>query len=275
MSKNKAHGIHTKHKKKEAFDKYFYYHASVQSSDTDVEFFEATYKQLKKKRATVFCEDFCGTFANSCSWVKRHKDNKAIGVDLDPEPIEYGKQHYLSELNKDQQKRVTIYNDNVLNPELPKADIIAGLNFSYFIFKTRQQLKDYLKSCHHRLKKDGVLFLDCFGGSQCQEPNEEETEHDKFSYFWDQDSFDPVNNHAMFYIHFKVKGEKKRQKVFTYDWRMWSIPEIRDLLEEVGFKKVQVYWEGTDKDGEGDGEFKPVSVGEECEAWVAYIIAEK
>ena len=49
-------------------------------------------------------------------------------------------------------------------------------------------------------------------------------EEDDFSYFWDQDTYDPINNFAMFYIHFKRKGEKKIEKAFTYDWRMWTIP---------------------------------------------------
>jgi len=107
------------------------------------------------------------------------------------------------------------------------------------------------------------------------EPNEEETEHKGFSYFWDQDSFDPVTNFAEFYIHFKRKGEKKRKKVFSYQWRMWTIPEIRECMEEVGFQKTHVYWEGSDEDGDGNGEFKRVEQGEDCDSWVAYVVAEK
>ena len=56
---------------------------------------------------------------------------------------------------------------------------------------------------------------------------------------------------------------------------MWSIPELKDILEEVGFKKVHVYWEGTDEDGDGDGEFKRVEKGEDCESWIAYLACEK
>ena len=56
---------------------------------------------------------------------------------------------------------------------------------------------------------------------------------------------------------------------------MWSIPELKDILEEVGFKKVNTYWEGTDEDGEGDGEFVLVDEGEDCESWVAYLACEK
>ena len=48
-----------------------------------------------------------------------------------------------------------------------------------------------------------------------------------------------------------------------------------DLLEEVGFKNTHVYWEGTNEDGEGDGNFVRVTQGEECESWVSYIVSEK
>ena len=102
----------------------------------------------------------------------------------------------------------------------------------------------------------------------------EETEHEdnNFSYFWDQENYDPITNHAMFHIHFRRHGEAKRKKVFSYDWRLWSIPELRDLLLEAGFSSVKVYWEGTDTEGEGDGEFTEAKVGEECESWIAYIV---
>ena len=73
----------------------------------------------------------------------------------------------------------------------------------------------------------------------------------------------------------KRKGEKKRERVFSYDWRMWTIPELKEIMEDAGFKKVHVYWEGSDEDGDGDGEFTRVTQGEECESWVAYVVGEK
>ncbi len=268
----KTSGKKNKNKK---FDKYYYYNKSVQSADVDVKFFRDTYKELKNRKPVDFREDFCGTFKLSCEWVKLDDSFVSHGVDLDPEPIAYGKEFYLPKLSEDQQERIKIQEGNVLSEGLPQADIIAACNFSYFIFKKRQMLKDYFSNCLKSLNEDGLLILDIFGGSECYEPNEEETEHDGFSYFWDQDSYDPVTNEALFYIHFKPKGEKKMKKAFTYDWRMYSIPEVKDILEEVGFKKVHVYWEGTDDEGEGDGEFKQVTQGEDCESWIAYIVAEK
>lgn len=259
----------------EGFDKYWYYLNSVQSPEVDVEFFKKVYKELRGKNANSFREDFCGTFALSCEWVKLDPSHNAVGVDLDPEPIAYGKKNYLPKLPPEAQERVKVIRGNVLSGTLPKCDMIAACNFSYFIFKTRKEMKKYFQNALNTLNSKGVFLMDIFGGSACQEANEEETVHDTFSYFWDQDSFNPITNEAQFYIHFQPKGEAKKERVFSYDWRMWSIPELRDILEEVGFKKTHVYWEGTTDEGEGDGVFKRTEEGEECESWIAYIVAEK
>ena len=63
------------------------------------------------------------------------------------------------------------------------------------------------------------------------------------------------------------------KNAFRYDWRLWALPETCDLLAECGFRKTVVYWEGTDKDGEPNGVYKPSRKGDLAPAWVAYIIA--
>jgi len=264
-----------KHKDLPPFDKYEYYKASVQAPDVDAEFNFNTFKELKGRKPVSFTEDFCGTFAISCEMAKLDPDIVVQSVDLDQEPLEYGKKTYYAELTPQQQNRISIMNRNVLDSKIGKTDIICAQNFSYFCFKTRAELKNYFAAALQRLTKDGIFLVDCFGGEDCFSANEQETEHDTFSYFWDQDTFNPVTHEGMFYIHFKRKGEKKREKVFTYDWRLWSIPEIRDIMTEVGFSKTHIYWEGTDENGEGNGEFSPTEEGEECESWIAYIIGEK
>ena len=261
----------------ETFDKYEYYKKSVQSPDADVDFLHSAYSRLRKQDPKVLREDFCGTYTVCRHWVQMSENKTAIGIDLDSEPIEYGNRTELGLLTEEQRQRLIIQQTNVLNPDIPSADVVCALNFSYFIFKKRQQLKQYFQNVYNTLSDNGVFVVDCFGGSQCHEPIEDETEFEDhgFSYYWDQDSFDPVSAEAQFYIHFKRKGEAKREKVFSYDWRMWSIPEIRDIMEEVGFQSSTVFWEGTEDDGSGNGEFEPAEVGEACEAWVAYIAACK
>lgn len=255
-------------------DKYYYYLNSVQSAEADAEFIRDTYRKIKKKSPRILREDFCGTFSLCAEWVKLNRENEAYGLDLDPEPIMYGMLKLFPKLELDQQGRLHIYRRNVLEDGLPKADVICALNFSYFILKEREVLKNYFARSFKHLKKDGILMLDCFGGSECQAPISENQRFDGFTYYWEQKSFDPITYNAEFQIHYRIRG-KKYEGVFTYDWRMWTIPEIRELLLEAGFKKVSVYWEGTNRKGGGNGIFKKVNVGESCQAWVCYIIGEK
>ena len=257
------------------FDKYWYYHDAVQSPDIDAKFYRRVYREINGGEPKTFREDFCGTFKLCCEWVKLNKKYKAVGVDLDLEPIQYGVREHLQTLNSDQQRRVSILRKNVLEKDLPGADIIVAVNFSYFIFRERDVLKRYLSQALNSLKDGGVLVLDLFGGSNCHEPTEEETVHEGYSYFWDQVTFDPITNEGLFNIHFRRKGEKKRNAVFAYDWRLWSLPEIRDLLREAGADEVNVYWEGTTKKGEGNGKYNLTKVGEPCDAWIAYVAARK
>lgn len=257
-----------------AFDKYALYRRAVQSAESDVVFIQDTFKSLKGRAPRTFREDFCGTFALSTEWVKLSPRHESIGVDLDPEPVAYGRQHYMSKLKSEQQKRMKILEGNVLEPNLPKADIVAAMNFSYFCFKQRDLMKKYFANVLKTLNKDGMFLVDIFGGSQCYDAIEDTIKHDGFTYYWDQTNFDPVTNNALFHIHFRVGG-KKIEQVFTYDWRLWTIPELRDIMHEVGFRKTHVYWEGTAKDGTGDGNFTRVDHGESCQSWIAYLVGEK
>lgn len=261
------------------FDKYDLYLKSVQSPDEDVQFMRQAYINARPdgKTPLTLREDFCGTFANCCAWIKLGPKMRAVGIDLDPEPLQYGMERHKPTLNAEEQGRLSILEQDVLKSADQHADVIAAMNFSYFLFKERATLLNYFKQCREALNARGVLVLDCFGGSDCQESNIEETDFadDGFTYYWDQDSFDPITNRAVFHIHYKRKGEKRRDKVFSYDWRMWSIPELRDVLLDAGFSQVQTYWEGTNEDGEGDGEWRIANVGEECQAWVSYLVALK
>ncbi|MFM6930558.1 MAG: class I SAM-dependent methyltransferase [Bdellovibrio sp.] len=256
------------------FDKYEFYRKAVQSAENDVVFIQNTFKELKGKNPRTFREDFCGTFALSAEWIKMNPRHEAIGVDLDPEPIAYGKANYLTKLKPEQQRRMKLIEGNVLDPNIQKCDIVAAMNFSYFCFKQRWLLKQYFANAFKTLNKDGIFLVDVFGGSQCYDAIEDMIKHKDFTYYWDQTNFDPVTNEALFHIHFKVGGKKIKQ-VFTYDWRLWSITEIREIMHEVGFKKSHVYWEGTAKDGSGDGKFTRVDHGESCQSWIAYVVAEK
>jgi len=255
-------------------DKHVLYEKSVQSPDSDVEFFDRVFEATFGELPISLREDFCGTAALCCEWARTRQGNVAIGVDLDDDTLEWGRQNHIANLGP-AADRVTLFNDDVLKVDTQKVDIIAALNFSYFTFKKRAVLLDYFKAVHRSLEDQGIFVLYIMGGPEAQVVQIEETEHDAFTYSWDQDLFNPVTHDFRCYIHFEFPDGSKLQRAFTYDWRLWMIAEIRDLLEEAGFERSDVYWEGTDEDGEGDGDFQLSSEGDDSEGWIAYIVAKR
>ncbi|MES9953888.1 MAG: class I SAM-dependent methyltransferase [Candidatus Thiodiazotropha sp. 6PLUC2] len=260
-------------------DRHHLYELSVQCSEAEIDFVDDTYKKLKGHRAKLLREDFCGTANVCCEWVRRRKGNQAIGVDLDAEVLQWGQENQLSQLKSSQSKRITLLNKNVLTAETESMEIISAMNFSYWLFKERTQLKRYFRRAFKQLSDDGVLFMDAYGGSDSYKEIEEEREIEdgksSFTYIWEQEKYDPISGNLICHIHFDFEDGSRFDRAFSYDWRLWSLPEVRELLEEVGFKKITFYWQGFDDDGEADGIFVPVEEGEADAGWICYISAEK
>ena len=72
-------------------DKFKLYEQSVQTPDHEVDFFIQAYREAYRRKPLTLREDFCGTFAVCCEWVKTDKRRKALGVDLCPETLQWGK----------------------------------------------------------------------------------------------------------------------------------------------------------------------------------------
>lgn len=255
-------------------DKHALYAKSVQQPDVDVRFFRELYRELKGRAPKLLREDFCGSFGVCCEWAKLGHGYRAYGRDLGAEPVAYGTEHFLSKLSPEQRSRVVIERKDVLEPGGPKSDMIFAMNFSYFVFKERAALKAYFANCFKNLRRDGVLAMDCFGGGGIHRPNSERTVHKRFVYYWEQLDYDPVRSTARCAIHFKPNGRKKIKNAFTYDWRVWTIAEIREILAEAGFRKSHVYWEGDDG-RQGNGKFSRDENGGRELIWIAMILAEK
>jgi SAM-dependent methyltransferase len=253
------------------------YELSVQNVENEVEFLQTTFQSLTGRPAHLLREDFCGTASLACQWVKQGSEFQAIGVDIEPSVLDWGRKHRVGRLDTEDQARVRLIESDVMTVDAPEVDLLAAFNFSYFIFDTRDAVRAYFQRAHAALKEDGVFFCDMFGGPEAQEETREKTKHKKhgFAYVWDQAEFHPITHYIRCHIHFKFKDGSKIKKAFTYEWRLWTAPELRELLLEAGFSKATVYWEGEDEDGEGNGEFTPNDEGEADLAWIAYIVAEK
>jgi len=257
-------------------DKYDLYQRSVQEPEFEVEFFEKVFRKRFGRKPMLLREDFCGTAQVCAEWVKSHKKRRAVGVDLDPEPLRWYRDHIESTLTEDQAARVELREEDVRTEGDEGADVLAAQNFSFYLFKTREALRDYFEYALDNLAGEGVMVLDMMGGSEVMlEDHKDTTKKKGFTYVWEQKRFDPTTHEALFAIHFKFKDGSKWKNAFEYDWRIWSIPEVRELLLEAGFSKVDVYWEGTDEDGEGDSNFKVRKHIPADPAWIAYIVAEK
>lgn len=251
------------------------YEEAVQNVETEIEFLLETFQHLKGRAPISFREDFCGTASASCEWVRTGALHHAVGVDIDSGVLEWGRVNRLGRLPEVDRPRVRLVNEDVMTVETEPVDILGAFNFSYWIFKTRDQLREYFSRVHASLVADGVFFLDAYGGPEAYEEQKEKTKYDGFTYIWDQAEFEPVTGRAVCHIHFKFPDGSRMKKAFSYDWRIWTLPELREILEEAGFKKVRVYWEEEDEDGEGTGEFSEDDTGEADLAWIAYLVAEK
>ena len=256
-------------------DRHVLYEKAVQAVDAEIDFVDDTYKELRGKRASLLREDFAGTGNTSCEWVKRRPSNRAIAVDLDEPTQRWGMDHHVAKLPKAAQPRVTMLNENVLTVKTEPVDCVLAMNFSYFIFKQRSQMIEYFKAVRAALKPDGLFFMDCFGGYESFKVCKESRDiGNGIKYVWDQHDYNPITGEMQCYIGFKFPDGSKNMRAFEYNWRMWTLPEIREILADAGFARSTVYWEGTDEDGEGDGEFEPAESAEQDPAWICYIVAE-
>ena len=112
-------------------------------------------------------------------------------------------------------------------------------------------------------------MLDLHAGPDTQFQLEEIAAYDDFDYVWEQETFNPYNNHTICHIHFRFADGSALKRAFSYDWRVWSLPELRDLLSEVGFGKVEEWWDGTDD----DTMVRLTPEDENFVSWLGYIVA--
>lgn len=258
-------------------DRHVLYEMSVQNVESEIDFVDDTYRELRGRRARRLREDFCGTAKSSCEWARRRSTNTAVGLDIDRPTLDWGLKHNVSGLSSAARARVSLLEQNVLTPP-PRArnmDVILAMNFSYWIFKTRAQMREYFASVRASLAPGGLFFLDHYGGSDSMKEQREKRDIDgKFTYVWDQASYNPINGDLTCHIHFAFKDGSRMKRAFSYHWRLWTLPEIQELLLEAGFRTATVYWEGEDDDGEGDGVFTPAEVGDADDAFITYVVAE-
>ena len=262
----------------ETADPHRLYERSVQTPEAEVAFVSERFRLLTGRPARVLREDFCGTATVSCAWVRRHPDNRALGLDLDPGVLAWGRRHNLARLSAAARGRCTLRRGDVLKARFEPVDAVVALNFSYWVLKDRASLLRYFRRVRHGLAADGVFFLDAFGGSDavlvCTEERPITDAEGTFTYLWEQAHYNPIDGSLSCHIHFEFPDGSRLERTFSYDWRLWTLPELREVLAQAGFSRVLCYWQGWGPDGEADGVFLPTEQAPADAAWFCYLSAQ-
>lgn len=212
----------------------------------------------------ILREDFCGTGVLCLEWCKQHILNKAYGVDLDRDTIKYATTSIFAGVPEADRVKLVVGNvlsDREKQLKIPKADIIAALNYGCCYFHQRTDLIDYLSKSLSSLRSKGVLVCDLFGASAWH-PEKRSKKHAGFTYIFEQSGLNPLTDRINLDLHFHFPADgSTMRKAFSYDFRVWSIADIREAMLEVGFKRVAVYVGDSSKrtrmkdlPGEGSGE---------------------
>ena len=260
--------------------RYLLYESSVQSPQWYIEYLPQFHYLLLGKEVFRLREDFCGSGKISCEWVKASKENRAVGLDIDVCPLDYANRVNKSILTEEQQSRVNFIQQNVMVPTEEKFDLIGAFNFSFFALHERQELIQYAKAAFMSLKSSGTFFLNVAGGMGILKTRQRDQYVNipgfgSFQQLWEQGDYNPITSVNEYAIHFMHSSGECLNDAFVYQWRIWQIREVREILAEAGFKKSVVFWERDNKNGEGTGEFFITESPRNAHSWVAYIAGIK
>ena len=254
-------------------DRHDLYQRSVQNADTEGRFVARTFERIAGRKAVSLREDFCGTALFSARWVAKGQ-RTAVGLDVDREVLTWGADHNLAPLGA-RAASVRLLRQDVREPCRGPFDVTVALNFSYFVFTARAELRRYFAGVRRSMAEGGIFVLDAYGGYQSWRPQTERRKLTGFTYVWEQASVNPIDHSVVNHIHFEFPNGSRLRRAFTYRWRLWTLPEIRELLAEAGFSRSAVHWEDRDADGVGTDTYRPRAHVAQEPAWVAYIVARR
>ncbi|KAJ7947976.1 S-adenosyl-L-methionine-dependent methyltransferases superfamily protein [Quillaja saponaria] len=143
------------------------------------------------------------------------------------------------------------------NFPLSARDIVCAFNYSCCCLHKRAELVCYFKHVLEALsKKGGIFVMDLYGGTSSEHKLRLQRRFSNFTYIWEQAEFDIIERKTRISLHFHLKQQRKLRHAFSYSWRLWTLPEIRDCLEEAGFQTVH-FWlremPGTEENKTTDG----------------------
>lgn len=247
-------------------DPYEIYQHAVQSPEVDIELIQMIYQSCHTKPAYHLREDFCGTGFTLSHWIQQGDEFTGEGFDIATEPVQWGRENNFAVLD-DVGKRGVLHIADARDASDNKPDIRIAFNFSYWVFQQRVELKNYFQLAFDDLKKDGMLLVDATGGTEALSEEPYESNMGSFNLIWQQQNFSPVDHTADLTLRFRFE-DGSELPTYQYRWRVWSVAEIAELMNEVGFSDVQVWWQDDDAPGLG---YYVTQTGVNQPCWIACI----
>jgi SAM-dependent methyltransferase len=256
-------------------EKHSLYQKSVQNPKREVEFYRKVYRLIFKSLPVYFREDFCGTALLSCEWVKNNVCNQALGIDIDKDTLEWGHENNINNLSSGSD-RIKLINQNVLQPFDPKQkfDIICSMNYSHFLLNKRSELVKYFSNVRRNINR-GLFIIDFYGGLHTYSEHRHNNQSDFYEFHNEQMNI--LDNVSNSHLRYKTK-EGKLETLFTYNFRVYSIIELREALEDSGFDNFKIYIKDVSDDEENTfSEYQEVDINgiykPELDRYNGYLIA--
>eukprot|EP00850_Spirogloea_muscicola_P018133 SM000163S02301 [mRNA] locus=s163:34909:36904:- [translate_table: standard] len=172
-----------------------------------------------------------------------------------------------------------------LNGGVFALDLYGGTS-SECALKLRRPFGDFTVSVAQPLHSPRLSA--CFSGSRPVKADSyvlpEESVQPGGQYTWEQEAFDTLTRMTRISIHFHlIKSKRVMRRAFTYQWRLWTLPEVRECLLEAGFKQVHFWMKDMpDLQGREDVEeqldadvttrYMEVEHFDQRDAWNAYVV---
>jgi len=253
-------------------DRHDLYQRAVQDPAVDVELLHRVFRRENGRPPLSLREDFCGTALLSAAWVVGRKKRTALGVDLDAATLEWGRRHNVEPLGEEAAARVRLVRRNVLDVAKPRVDVVCAFNFSYCVFHERGELLRYFRAVRRSLVPEGCFVLDNHAGPDTLKATRDDRDCGGFTYVWEQGPVDGLTHRATRRIHFRFPDGSELRNAFRYDWRIWSLVELRDAAREAGFRRTDVYLEYFDEDGEATTGLRRARRFDHEESWTPYLV---
>ncbi len=286
------------------------YRHAVQEPEAEVAFLHRAYVHHRRRggglEPVLLREDFAGTAAVAAAWVGLGPDHQAMAIERHGPTLRWADRHSRRPLGN-RAEDLHLIEADVVEVASPRVDIICALNFSSFIYHDRPQMRNYLRHARRALRRDGILVLDVFGGPDAMRPGLRWRRVEPaagsglapFACCWEQRRYDAVTGRIDCRVHFSGIADEAeragsaafttRRSAFRYDWRLWTLAELNELMQEAGFASAAIWTAPLapepDRSSGGAGtspahclargSFSPVTKFPNREGWLAYIVGLK